>query len=194
MLTSFFLVSKPFYIHWEEKFLSVHAKFEKNSQCWQVFYLSGNDFLIFFLENLYFSIPLTGKVSVSNRKLQPFTAGSFWVWQVFFLSVHEFSLLFGKPDKHFACQLIFLWLVDKQKACQCSFSTIEKKKACQLDSRVTVTSFLLVSGWSFIYIKSPFIFSHICKMSSAPLLLMVLLLSFARISHSLNIAKLENPR
>ena len=52
----------------------------------------------------------------------------FYSWQVFFLSVHEFSLLFGKPDKHFACQLIFLWLVDKQKACQCSFSTPLRRK------------------------------------------------------------------
>ena len=81
-----------------------------------------------FPENLYFSIPLTSKILVSNRKVQPFTAYFFWGWQVFFLSVHEFSLLFDKPDKHFACQLIFLWLVDKQKACQCSFSTPLRRK------------------------------------------------------------------
>ena len=80
-----------------------------------------------FLENLYFSISLTSKILVSNRKPQPFT-DFFYLWQVFFLSVHEFSLLFGKPDKHFACQLIFLWMVDKQKACQCSFPTPLRRK------------------------------------------------------------------
>ena len=128
MLPSSFIGSKPFYIHWEEKFLSVHAKFEKTSQCWQVFYLSGNEIWMFFPENLYFSIPLTSEILVSNKKLQPFTLILFGLWHVFFLSVHEFSLLFGKPDKHFACQLIFLWLVDKQKACQCSFSTPLRRK------------------------------------------------------------------
>ena len=35
-----------------------------------------------------------------------------------FTCVHDFSLLFGKPDKDFACQLIILWIIDKQKACQ----------------------------------------------------------------------------
>ena len=81
-----------------------------------------------FQENLYFSISLTSEILVSNRKLQPFTAEFFLFWQVFFLSVHEYSLLFGKPEKHFACQFIFLWLVDKQKACQCSFSTSLRRK------------------------------------------------------------------
>ena len=75
-----------------------------------------------FPENLYFSIPLTSEILVSNRKLQPFTAILFGFWHVFILSLHDFSSYFGKPDKEFACQLIILWMVDKQEACQCSFS------------------------------------------------------------------------
>ena len=68
--------------------------------------------LNFLMENLYFLISLTSEILVSNRKLQPFTAYFFWVWQMFFLSVHEYSLLFGKPDKEFACQL--KWLTSKK--------------------------------------------------------------------------------
>ena len=81
-----------------------------------------------FPENLYFSISLTSEILVSNWKLQPFTSRFFGCCHVFFLSVHEYSLLFGKPDKYFACPLICLWLVDKQKTCQCSFSTPLRRK------------------------------------------------------------------
>ena len=103
-----------------------------------------------FLENLYFSISLTSEILVSNTKWQPSPAGFFWVWQVFFLSVHEYSLLFGKPDKHFACQLIFLWLVDKQKACQCSFSTPLTSKKLVTGFFFILTSVFLVSAWFLI--------------------------------------------
>ena len=82
-----------------------------------------------FPENLYFSIPLTSEILVSNRKLQPSTAILFDFWHVFYLSVHEISWLYSNSDKYFACQPMFFWLVDKQKACQCSFFyTLRRKK------------------------------------------------------------------
>ena len=146
LLTSFFLVSKPFNIHWEENFLSVHATFEKNFQCWQVFYLSGNEIRTFFQKIFIFR----------------------YHWQVKYLSAIErlnralrFYLVF---DMCFTCQCMkfldfivtvtsillvnqcfFDWLTSK-KLVSVVFRYTEKKKACQLDSMVTVTSFLLVSG------------------------------------------------
>ena len=74
-------------------------------------------------------MPLTSEILVSNRKLQPCTAILFGFWHVFSLSVHENSSCFGKPDKEFACQLIILWMVDKEKACQCSFSIHWEEKS-----------------------------------------------------------------
>ena len=94
MLTSFFLVSEPFYIHWQEKFLSVHAKIEKNSQCWQENYLSGNEIWNFF------------------RKIFIFR----YHWQVKYLSaiqsVNHFLPVFFDVDKCFSCQCMnFLYFL-----------------------------------------------------------------------------------
>ena len=82
------------FIHWQEKFLSVHAKIEKNSQCWQEFYLSGNEIWNFF------------------RKIFIFR----YHWQVKYLSAIERSnhllLIFFDFDKCFSCQCMnFLYFL-----------------------------------------------------------------------------------
>ena len=123
----FYLSVKPIYIT-DRYFTCQCMPNSKKTQCWQVFYLSGNEILIFFRKIFIFryhwQVKYLSAIESFNHLLPLF----FWVWQVFFLSVHEFSLLFDKPDKLFSCQLIFLWLVDKQKACQCSFSTPLRRK------------------------------------------------------------------
>jgi len=58
-----------------------------------VFYLSGNEIKIF-PPNYLFSIALTGKVSVSNKKFQPFTAGVFGSDRCFTCQWLEIYVLF----------------------------------------------------------------------------------------------------
>ena len=131
----------------------MHAKFEKKLSVLTRVLLVRQWNLKLFLENLYFLISLTSEILVSNRKLQPFTAVLFGFWHVFFLSVHDFSSYFGKPDKEFACQLIILWMVDKQKACQCSFPRpLRRKKLVSKTLGLQWQAFCLSVDNLYIYI------------------------------------------
>ena len=141
MLTSFFLVSKPFYIRWEEKFLSVHAKFEKNSQCWQAFYLSGNEIWIFFRKIFIFRYHWQVKYLSAIESFDH--APRFFL--VFDMCFTCQCMLFLKPDKCFTCQLIILWLVEKKTSCQCSFSLHWEEKSLSVQFFDTLRRKKLVS-------------------------------------------------
>ena len=78
-----------------------------------------------FLENLYFSISLTSEILVSNRKLQPFTAGFFYF------------------DKCFSCQCMNFngWQAKSLSVTKSLFiHTTDIKILCQRNHRVTVLS------------------------------------------------------
>ena len=99
--------------------MSAHAKCKKNLQCWRKKYMSINEIsilgLIFFIFQYHWHNNFTSAIESFNQLL-PF----FYFWQVFFLSVHAFSLLFCKPDVTFLRQHSFLPGADIFFLCHCN--------------------------------------------------------------------------
>ena len=161
VLTSFFLLNKPIHMHWEEKILSVHAKFEKNSQCWQVFYLSGNEIWIFFRKIFIFryhwQVKYLSAIESSNHPLSfylifdmCFTCQcmiffkSCLVLTSFFLLNNQNSHALRRKNLVSACQIRkmigweekilsvkFFATLRRKKLVSVVFRYTEKKKACQ---------------------------------------------------------------
>ena len=115
-----------FFIHWEEKFLSVHAKcmptskkplsVDKSFTCQTMKF-------VYFFEILYFLISLTSKILVSNRKLRPVTAVFFIFDKCFlrqWLQFYVFSFIFSGPDITFLRQHSFLPGADIFFLCHCN--------------------------------------------------------------------------
>ena len=112
-----FLLPVSFLNSLTRKSLSVHVKCFQQSLHWQDFSCQTIMF-VFSCLICCFLVSMTRKKLLNHTRAQQATLVYFGFWRAFFLSVYENSLNCGKPDKQFACQLIFLWLVDKQKACQ----------------------------------------------------------------------------
>ena len=91
----------------------MHANFEKSSQCWQEFYLSGNEIWNFFRKIFIFQthwqVKYLSAIKSFNHSLNVF----FGLWRVFFTSVASilcfFFHFFWSWHNIFTSAFIFAW-------------------------------------------------------------------------------------